>query len=80
MSRQPFDFALNLREGCRQPIVVIPQARREAVTHLMEQHALSVTLAFTRIGGTLAGTVLTLMFLPAMYSIWFKIKPMYRPG
>lgn len=33
------------------------------------------TLAYTLIGGTFAGTVLTLMFLPAMYSIWFKIKP-----
>jgi len=32
-------------------------------------------LAYTLIGGTLAGTVLTLMFLPAMYAIWFKIKP-----
>ena len=33
------------------------------------------TLAYTLIGGTLAGTILTLVFLPAMYSIWFKIKP-----
>jgi len=33
------------------------------------------TLAYTLIGGTLAGTILTLMFLPAMYAIWFKIKP-----
>jgi multidrug efflux pump subunit AcrB len=33
------------------------------------------TLAYTLIGGTFAGTVLTLVFLPAMYSIWFKIKP-----
>ncbi|WP_229008782.1 efflux RND transporter permease subunit [Methylophilus sp. Leaf408] len=32
------------------------------------------TLAYTLIGGTLAGTVLTLVFLPAMYAIWFKIK------
>ncbi|MEI7185990.1 efflux RND transporter permease subunit [Dickeya dianthicola] len=32
------------------------------------------TLAYTLIGGTLAGTVLTLVFLPAMYSIWFKIR------
>jgi multidrug efflux pump subunit AcrB len=31
------------------------------------------TLAYTLIGGTLAGTVLTLVFLPAMYSIWFRI-------
>ncbi|SDP13840.1 Multidrug efflux pump subunit AcrB [Rhodoferax sp. OV413] len=33
------------------------------------------TLAYTLIGGTLAGTVMTLVFLPAMYSIWFRIKP-----
>ncbi|WP_051516875.1 efflux RND transporter permease subunit [Herbaspirillum sp. RV1423] len=33
------------------------------------------TLAYTLIGGTFAGTILTLLFLPAMYSIWFKIRP-----
>lgn len=33
------------------------------------------TLAYTLIGGTFAGTILTLVFLPAMYSIWFRIKP-----
>lgn len=33
------------------------------------------SMAFTLIGGTAAGTVLTLMFLPALYAIWFKIKP-----
>lgn len=32
-------------------------------------------LAYTLIGGTLAGTILTLVFLPAMYSIWFRIRP-----
>jgi hypothetical protein len=32
------------------------------------------TLAYTLIGGTFAGTVLTLVFLPAMYAIWFKIS------
>lgn len=32
-------------------------------------------LAYTLIGGTFAGTVLTLVFLPAMYSIWFRIRP-----
>jgi len=32
-------------------------------------------LAYTLIGGTFAGTILTLVFLPAMYSIWFRIKP-----
>ncbi|MCD1598262.1 efflux RND transporter permease subunit [Rheinheimera aquimaris] len=33
------------------------------------------TLAYTLIGGTLAGTILTLVFLPAMYAIWFNIRP-----
>lgn len=33
------------------------------------------TLAYTLIGGTLAGTLLTLVFLPAMYAIWFGIGP-----
>ncbi len=32
-------------------------------------------LAYTLIGGTFAGTILTLGFLPAMYSIWFRIRP-----
>jgi multidrug efflux pump subunit AcrB len=36
------------------------------------------TLAYTLIGGTIAGTVLTLVFLPAMYAIWFKIAPPKR--
>jgi hypothetical protein len=30
------------------------------------------TLAHTLIGGTFGGTVLTLVFLPALYAIWFK--------
>ncbi|CAI0752286.1 Swarming motility protein SwrC [Serratia marcescens] len=33
------------------------------------------TLAYTLIGGTFGGTVITLVFLPAMYAIWFKIRP-----
>ena len=37
------------------------------------------TLAYTLIGGTLGGTVMTLIFLPAMYAIWFKIRPVKEP-
>jgi len=33
------------------------------------------SLAFTLIGGTAVGTVLTLVFLPALYSIWFRVRP-----
>ncbi|HEY4050398.1 MAG TPA: efflux RND transporter permease subunit, partial [Acidobacteriaceae bacterium] len=33
------------------------------------------SLAYTLIGGTAGGTLLTLVFLPALYSIWFRVKP-----
>ena len=32
-------------------------------------------MAFTLIGGTLVGTILTLVFLPALYTLWYRIKP-----
>jgi len=35
-------------------------------------------LADTLIGGTAVGTVLTLVFLPALYTIWFRVKPTAR--
>jgi multidrug efflux pump subunit AcrB len=33
------------------------------------------SMAYTLIGGTAVGTVLTLVFLPELYSIWFGVKP-----
>ena len=33
------------------------------------------TLAYTLIGGTAAGTALILFFLPALYSIWYRVVP-----
>jgi multidrug efflux pump subunit AcrB len=38
------------------------------------------SLAFTLIGGTIGGTALTLVFLPALYAIWFKIAPAHDAG
>lgn len=40
------------------------------------------SLAYTLIGGTAVGTVLTLVFLPTFYSIWYKIRPteQHHPG
>jgi multidrug efflux pump subunit AcrB len=32
-------------------------------------------MAFTLIGGTLGGTIVTLVFLPALYALWNRIKP-----
>ncbi|MBB3298270.1 multidrug efflux pump subunit AcrB [Rhizobium sp. BK077] len=33
------------------------------------------SMAYTLIGGTAVGTVLILLFLPALYASWFRIKP-----
>src|SRR5258707_15427800 len=33
------------------------------------------SLAYTLICGTAVGTALTLVFLPALYSIWFRVRP-----
>ncbi|OAM52547.1 multidrug transporter [Methylovorus sp. MM2] len=33
------------------------------------------SLAFVLIGGVGVGTLLTLLFLPALYALWFRIKP-----
>jgi hypothetical protein len=32
------------------------------------------SMAYTLIGGTAVGTVLILLFLPALYAAWFRIK------
>ncbi len=33
------------------------------------------SMAYTLIGGTAVGTVLILLFLPALYAAWFRISP-----
>jgi multidrug efflux pump subunit AcrB len=33
------------------------------------------SMAYTLIGGTAVGTLLILLFLPALYAIWFRIRP-----
>jgi multidrug efflux pump subunit AcrB len=38
------------------------------------------SMAYTLIGGTAVGTVLTLIFLPALYSMWFRVRPIAVPN
>lgn len=38
------------------------------------------SMAYTLIGGTAAGTVMILLFLPALYAVWFRIKPTREDG
>jgi multidrug efflux pump subunit AcrB len=36
------------------------------------------SMAYTLIGGTAGGTLLILSFLPALYAIWFRVRPTER--
>ena len=36
-------------------------------------------MAYTLIGGTAVGTFLILVFLPALYAIWFRVRPTETP-
>ena len=33
------------------------------------------SMAYVLVGGTLVGTVLILVFLPALYAIWYRVRP-----
>ena len=37
-------------------------------------------MAYAMIGGIAAATVLTLVFLPALYIVWFRIRPNPSPA
>ncbi|MEK1938899.1 MAG: efflux RND transporter permease subunit, partial [Pseudomonas sp.] len=71
---QPFQAVVEATVQRARPVILTALAAVLAFIPLTHS-VFWGTLAYTLIGGTLAGTVLTLVFLPAMYSIWFKIKP-----
>ncbi|VVE06760.1 Cobalt-zinc-cadmium resistance protein CzcA [Pandoraea communis] len=70
----PFDAVVEATVQRARPVILTAMAAILAFIPLTHS-VFWGTLAYTLIGGTLAGTVLTLVFLPAMYSIWFRIRP-----
>jgi multidrug efflux pump subunit AcrB len=73
----PFDAVVEATVQRARPVILTALAAILAFIPLT-QSVFWGTLAYTLIGGTFAGTVLTLVFLPALYAIWFKIKPVAR--
>jgi multidrug efflux pump subunit AcrB len=69
----PFDAVVEATVQRARPVVLTALAAMLAFIPLT-QSVFWGTLAYTLIGGTFGGTVLTLVFLPALYAIWFKIK------
>jgi len=70
----PFDAVVEATVQRARPVILTALAAILAFVPLTHS-VFWGTLAYTLIGGTFAGTVLTLVFLPAMYTIWFRIRP-----
>lgn len=70
----PFNAVVEATLQRARPVILTALAAMLAFIPLT-QSVFWGTLAYTLIGGTFAGTILTLVFLPALYAIWFKIRP-----
>ncbi len=75
----PFDAVVEATVQRSRPVILTALAAMLAFIPLTHS-VFWGTLAYTLIGGTFAGTVLTLVFLPALYAIWFKIQPVAKGG
>lgn len=73
----PFDAVVEATVQRSRPVILTALAAMLAFIPLT-QSVFWGTLAYTLIGGTFGGTVLTLVFLPALYAIWFRIKPLRK--
>lgn len=73
----PFDAVVEATVQRARPVILTALAAILAFIPLTHS-VFWGTLAYTLIGGTFAGTVLTLVFLPAMYAIWFRIRGQAR--
>jgi multidrug efflux pump subunit AcrB len=70
----PFDAVIEATVQRSRPVILTALAAVLAfvpLTHSVFWGA----MAFTLIGGTLGGTVMTLVFLPALYALWYRITP-----
>ena len=75
----PFDAVVEATVQRSRPVVLTALAAMLAFIPLTHS-VFWGTLAYTLIGGTFGGTILTLVFLPALYAIWFKITPAVSDG
>lgn len=57
-----------------RPIVLTALAAVLAMIPL-SRSAFYGSMAISIMGGLIVGTVLTLVFLPALYAAWFRVKP-----
>jgi multidrug efflux pump subunit AcrB len=75
----PFDAVVEATVQRSRPVILTALAAMLAFIPLTHS-VFWGTLAYTLIGGTFGGTVITLLFLPALYAIWFRIQPATKGG
>ena len=68
----PFDAVVEATVQRSRPVVLTALAAVLAFVPLTSS-VFWGSMAYTLIGGTLVGTILTLVFLPALYSLWYHI-------
>lgn len=69
----PFDALVEATVQRSRPVILTALAAVLAFVPLTTS-VFWGAMAFTLIGGTLGGTILTLVFLPALYALWYRIK------
>lgn len=68
----PFDAVVEATVQRSRPVVLTALAAVLAFVPLTTS-VFWGSMAYTLIGGTLVGTILTLVFLPALYTLWYRI-------
>ncbi|WP_066717018.1 efflux RND transporter permease subunit [Sphingomonas pituitosa] len=70
----PYDAVVEATVQRSRPVILTALAAVLAFVPLIKS-VFWGSMAVTLIGGTLGGTILTLVFLPALYALWFRIRP-----
>jgi multidrug efflux pump subunit AcrB len=71
--RPPWDAVVEATEHRMRPIMLTAAAASLALIPIAHE-VFWGPMAYAMMGGIIAGTVLTLLFLPALYLAWFRIK------
>ena len=72
--RQPWDAVIEATEHRMRPILLTAAAATLALIPISREIFWG-PMAYAMMGGIVVGTVLTLLFLPALYIAWFRVKP-----
>jgi multidrug efflux pump subunit AcrB len=72
--RPPWEAVVEATEHRMRPILLTAAAATLALIPIARE-VFWGPMAYAMMGGIVVGTVLTLLFLPALYVTWFKLRP-----